>query len=68
MVTKLANGDQVPVLKAGNTLEIWVPIGSWGKGRKAVCDARIDDPFWSPTKMPLDVEDLFVRGVEGPRK
>ena len=33
-----------------------------------MCDARIDDPFGSPTKMPLDVEDLFVHGVEGPRK
>ena len=29
-----------------------------------VCDARIDDPFGSPTRMPLDVEDLFVHGVE----
>ena len=54
--------------KAGNTLEIRVPIGNWGKGRREVCDARIDDPFGSPTRMPLDVEDLFVHGVEGPRK
>ena len=54
--------------KAGNTLERRAPIGSWGKGRRAVCDARIDDPFGSPTRMPVDVEDLFVHGVEGPRK
>ena len=31
-------------------------------------DARIDDPFGRPTRMPLDVEDLFVHGVVGPRK
>ena len=54
--------------KAGNMLERQAPIGSWGKGRRAVCDARIDDPFGSPTKMPLNVEDLFVHVVEGPRK
>ena len=33
-----------------------------------MCDARIDDPFGSPTRMPVDVEDLFVHGVEVPRK
>ena len=33
-----------------------------------MCYAQIDAPFGSPTRMPLDVEDLFVRGVEGPRK
>ena len=33
-----------------------------------VCVAPIDDPFGSPTKMPLDVEDLFLRGAEGPIK
>ena len=33
-----------------------------------VCEDRIDDPFGSPTRMPLDVEYLFVHGVEGPRK
>ena len=33
-----------------------------------MCDARIDDPFGSPTIMPLDVEDLFVHGVAGPSK
>ena len=54
--------------KAGNTLERQAPIGNWGKGRKAVCDAQIDDPFGSPTRMPLDVEYLFLHGVEGPRK
>ena len=33
-----------------------------------MCDAQIDDPFGSPTRMQLDVEDLFLHGVEGPRK
>ena len=41
--------------KAGNTLERWAPIGNWGKGRRAVCDAWIDDLFGSPTRMPVDV-------------
>ena len=54
--------------KAGNTLEKLAPIGNWGKGRRAVCDAQIDAPFGSPTRMPLDVEYLFVHGVEGSRK
>ena len=54
--------------KAGNTLERRAPIGNWGKGRRAVCDAQIDAQFGSPTRMPLDVEYLFVHGVEGPRK
>ena len=54
--------------KAGNTLERRVPIGSWGKGIRAVCDAQIDDPFGSPTRMTFDVEDFFVNGVEGPSK
>ena len=54
--------------KAGNTLDRREPIVSWGKGRRAVCDDRIDDPFGSPTTMPLDVEDLFVHGFVGPRK
>ena len=31
-------------------------------------DARIYAPFGRPTRMPLDVEDLFVHGVVGPRK
>ena len=54
--------------KAGNTLEIRAPIGNLVKGRRVVCDAQIDDPFGCPTKIPLDVENLFVHGVEGPRK
>ena len=33
-----------------------------------MCDARISDPFGIPTRMPLDVEDFFVHGVEGNRK
>ena len=53
--------------KAGNTLDTRAPRGSWGKGRRAVCDSRIDDPFGSPTRVTLDVEDLFVHGVTGPR-
>ena len=39
-----------------------------GKGKRAVWDARIDDPFGRPARMPLDVDDLFVHGVVGPRK
>ena len=54
--------------KAGNTLERRAPIGNWGKGRREVCDAQIDALFGSTTRMPLDVEDLFVHVVEGPRK
>ena len=54
--------------KAGNMLEIQAPVGNWEKGRREVCEAWIDDPFGSKTRMPLDVEDLFVNGVEGPRK
>ena len=54
--------------KAGNMLKRRAPIGNWGNGKRAVCDARIDAQFGSPTRMPLDVEDLFVHGVEGPRK
>ena len=54
--------------KAGNMLDRRAPIGTWGKGRMAVCNAWIDDPFGSPTRILLDVEDLFVHGVEGPRK
>ena len=54
--------------KAGNTLERRAPIGNWGKGRRAVCVARIDALFGSPTRMPLYVEALFVHDVEGPRK
>ena len=54
--------------KAGNMLGRRAPIGNWGKGRRAVYDARIYDPFGIPTRMPLDMEYLFVHGVEGPRK
>ena len=54
--------------KSGNSLERRATIGNWGKGRRAVCDAQIDALFGSPTRMPLDVEYLFVHGVEGPRK
>ena len=54
--------------KAGRTLERRAHIGNWGKGRRAVCDARIYDLFGSPTSMPLVVEYLFVHGVEGPKK
>ena len=53
---------------AGNTLKRQAPIGNWGKGRRAVYGARIDDPVGSLTRMPLDVEDLFVHGVKGLRK
>ena len=53
--------------KAGKTLERRAPIVNWGKGRRAVCEARIDAPFGSSTRMPLDVEYLFLHGVEGPR-
>ena len=31
-------------------------------------DAQIDDPFGRLTRMPLDVEDLFVHVVVKPRK
>ena len=49
-------------------MERCAPIGNWGKGRRAVYDARVYDPFGIPTRMPLDVEDFCVHGVEGPRK
>ena len=49
--------------KAGKTLERCAPIGNWGKGKSVMCEARIDAPFGSPTRIPLDVEDLFVHGV-----
>ena len=61
-------GIRLRLPKAGNTLERQASICSWGKGRRAVCDDRIDDPFGSPTTMPLDVEELFVHGFVGPRK
>ena len=31
-------------------------------------DARIDDPFSRPTRIPFDVEDLLMHGVVGPIK
>ena len=31
-------------------------------------DARIDDTFGRPTRMPFEVKDLLVHGVSGPRK
>ena len=31
-------------------------------------DARIDDSLGRPTKIPLDVEDLFLHEAVGPRK
>ena len=54
--------------KAGDTWERQAPIGSWGKGRRAVCDAQIDALFGNTTRMLLGVEDFFVHSVEGPRK
>ena len=33
-----------------------------------MCDSPMDAPFGIPTGMPLDVEEFFVHGVEGPRK
>ena len=30
-------------------------------------DARIDDPFGRPTRIPFEVEDLLVHGVVGPK-
>ena len=45
-----------------------MPIINWGNGRRAVCDAHIDAPFGSTTRIPLYVEYLFVHDVEGPRK
>ena len=54
--------------KARKTFDLRAPKGSWGKGKRAVWDAQIDDPFGRPTRMPLDVEDLLVNGVLGPMK
>ena len=45
--------------KAGTTVERRAPMGKLCKGRRVVCNARIDDPFGSPTRMPLDVEDFL---------
>ena len=54
--------------KAGKTFDFRAPKGSREKGKRAVWDARIDDLFGRPTRMPLDVEDLLAHGVVGPRK
>ena len=51
--------------KARNTLERRAIIGNWGKGRKAVCDARIDALYGIPTRMPLDVEDFLCMVLRG---
>ena len=51
--------------KAGNTLERRAPIGNRGKGRRAVCDARIDAPFGIPTRMLLGVEDFLCTVLRG---
>ena len=53
--------------KAGNTLDCRAPMDSWVKGSRAVCDARMDDPFGSPNRMPLNMEEVFVHGFEEPR-
>ena len=45
-----------------------MPKGSWGKGKREVWDAQINDLFGRPTIIPLEVEDLLVHGVVGPRK
>ena len=54
--------------KAGNFFDWRAPKGIWGKGKRAVWDAQMNDPFVRPTRMPLDVEDLLLHGVVGPRK
>ena len=41
--------------KAGKMLDWQAPRGSWGKGRRAVWDARIDDLLGRPTIMSLGV-------------
>ena len=51
--------------KSGETLERRAPIGNWGKGRRAVCDAQIDAVFGSPTRMPLDVEFVLCMVLRG---
>ena len=68
MVAQLANGDQVAVSQGREMFDLRAPKGSWGKGKRAVWDARIDDPFGRPTRMPLDVEELLMHGVVVPRK
>ena len=69
MVTNLSDGYEVEVTQGREHVgEIHAPIYNWGKVRRAVCNAQIDALFGSPTRMPLDVKDFFVHGVEGPRK
>ena len=62
------DGYEVAVTQGWEKLERRAPIGNWVKGRKAVCEAWIDASVGSPTRMPLCVEYVFVRGIEGPRK
>ena len=54
--------------KTGKFFDWWAHKGIWGKGKRAVWDSRIYEQFGIPTRMPLDVEDLLVHGVVGPRK
>ena len=54
--------------KARKMFDLRAHKSSWGKGKRVVCGARIDYPFGRPTKIPLEVEDLLVHGVVGPRK
>ena len=54
--------------KVGKMLDWRAPKGIWGKGKRAVWDARIDDPFGRLTRIPLKVEELLVHGMVGPRK
>ena len=54
--------------KAGKLFDWWAPKGSWGKFKRSVWDASIDDPFGIPARMPLEVEDLLVHEVVGTRK
>ena len=54
--------------KAGTTYDCRAPKGIWVKGKRAVWDAWIDDPFGRPTRILLDVEDVLVHSVVGPRK
>ena len=45
---------------AGKMLDCRVPTSSWGKGKRAVWDAWINDPFSRPTRIPFEVEDLLA--------
>ena len=68
VVTRLADGYEVAVTQGWENVGEMCAYRHWGKGRRAEFDARINDPFGIPTRMPLDMEYLFVHGVEGPRK